>query len=638
MLVGKKVGPFIIDKELGRGAMGAVYRAYYTKMGMDVALKIINTGLESDPMSLARFEREAEILKKLSHPNIVKLFGTGRLNKTPFYIMEYIEGDTLGDLLQRRGRISWEDLVPLGEQICAALQHAHEQSVVHRDLKPGNIMMKSDGTAKLTDFGIAKALHVEQLTATNCAIGTAAYMSPEQCRGERNLTGKSDLYSLGIMFYELLTGRVPFMAESTLDMFLAHTDGKFERPSRLVLEIPIWLDTLVCQMLEKNPEKRPLNAAMVATSLTRIQEKVSAQRSAGADMVSSRVSDRPRRDLKLDDTDREAAHLIRTGAVKKKSKPKSTPFYQTGLFQIIAIPALLAAVGGAIYLATRPPRPEVLFERARSQMASKNPDDWEIARDGVIKDYLRLYSDRNDEQAKQVRLWADQVDGTVRERQLHKRLAMHFTAEGEGETTARAALHAEKLGDLSVARQRWQSLVKYRDSTDEDERPWGVVAIKRLAVLAEVEKLDLTLYNDLETARDRGVEFQPENEAERKAVLAKRYEMFGDLPLANVHWEKVRDLYRDDADQRLWFLLAAQKVFDGKNKPGLGDAEAAQKRLDLIQKVLDQSQKLADIKPDKVRGLLREILTLYGDNTDPEVIELVKQARDLQKKLPGARG
>src|SRR5438552_2055757 len=252
MLVGQQVGPFLIDRELGAGAMGAVYRGRYTKTNQLVAVKVMAPGLGSTSASATdRFEREAKILKQLNHPNIVKLFGVGKHHGTRYLAMEYIEGESLDHVMARRGRITWEEVVTLGQQLCAGLQYAHEKGIVHRDLKPSNLMVLADGTVKLTDFGIAKDLDVTQLTAANCTVGTAAYMSPEQCRGDPNITAKSDLYSLGVMFYELLTGKKPFLAESAMIMFELHVSGTYERPSRMVLDIPIWLDTLVCQLMEK---------------------------------------------------------------------------------------------------------------------------------------------------------------------------------------------------------------------------------------------------------------------------------------------------------------------------------------------------------------------------------------------------
>src|SRR5262247_729156 len=141
MLVGKKLGPFSIDKELGSGAMGSVYRAKNEETGQVLALKLISTALASNEQALARFQREVSILKQLDHPNITKYYGSGRFQKVPFYIMEFVEGESLDQILARRGRIGWEEVVAIGTQLCAALQHAHEKGIIHRDLKPANLMI-----------------------------------------------------------------------------------------------------------------------------------------------------------------------------------------------------------------------------------------------------------------------------------------------------------------------------------------------------------------------------------------------------------------------------------------------------------------------------------------------------------------
>ncbi len=143
---------------------------------------------DNNPSAVARFEREADILKKLNHPNIVRLYARGKFQGTRYYAMEYVKGESLDHVMARRGRMSWEDVVDLGRQLCDGLQHAHEAGVVHRDLKPSNLMVLADGTLKLTDFGIAKDLDVTALTSANCTVGTASYMSPEQCKGERDIT------------------------------------------------------------------------------------------------------------------------------------------------------------------------------------------------------------------------------------------------------------------------------------------------------------------------------------------------------------------------------------------------------------------------------------------------------------------
>src|SRR5205823_9638020 len=177
---------------------------------------------------------------------------------------------------------TWEEVIELGTQLCNALQHAHDKGIIHRDLKPSNVMVLRDGTMKLTDFGIAKDTDVTALTAANSTVGTAAYMSPEQCRGTRDITLKTDLYSMGIMFYELLTGRKPFTGETAMEVFLQHANKtEYKTPAEIVMEVPIWLDTLVCQLMEKDPGKRPFSATAVADALRLIKEQIEVQRSAG---------------------------------------------------------------------------------------------------------------------------------------------------------------------------------------------------------------------------------------------------------------------------------------------------------------------------------------------------------------------
>src|SRR5262245_64492059 len=404
MHVGQTFGPFTIEKELGSGAMGTVYRATFHEDGRsdrDVALKVIAFGLSGNESALARFEREAKILKQLKHANIVRLLATGRFKGTPFFAMEYVDGKSLDKvMLDRQAGVptrppfTWEEVVELGRPLCAALQHAHEKGIIHRDLKPSNLMVTTEGILKLTDFGIAKDVDVTALTAANNTIGTAAYMSPEQCKGERLLTGKSDLYSLGIVFYELLTGRKPFNAESSVDMFLLHVSGTFTRPAQINPEIPVWLDTLVCQMMEKKPEHRPRDAAMVGQVLEEIAEKVAAQVSAGADAATARAS----QTAKIGDAeDRSAAKFIRAGAKKKKLRKKRRPFYTHGWFVGLACLLVIGTFGWAFWkFALAPPTAESLLERIKG---ASDP----VLQKEYVADYLKYYRNRDDEETRMVK-------------------------------------------------------------------------------------------------------------------------------------------------------------------------------------------------------------------------------------------
>jgi serine/threonine-protein kinase len=294
-LIGQKIGPFVVETELGSEAMGTIYRAQYVDNPDDgksssvrkrfVAIKIISIALAGNETGLARFERQTDILKRLKHPNIVRLLATGGFKGVPFFAMEYIEGESLDRKLTRNLKFSWEHVVAIGNQVCAALQHAHDKGIIHRDLKPSNLMVLENGTVKLTGFDFAMDVSVSNPTGAISTLGTPAYMSPEQCRGELNLTNKSDLYSLGVVMFELLTGHKPFVADSPMDMFVKHVSEPPQQTSRFVPDIPIWLDKLIIQLMEKEPKCRPLNAGMVANAFSEVLGKTAPDHGAGADSL-----------------------------------------------------------------------------------------------------------------------------------------------------------------------------------------------------------------------------------------------------------------------------------------------------------------------------------------------------------------
>jgi serine/threonine-protein kinase len=627
MLAGQHIGPFAIEKEIGAGAMGTVHRAVYTKTGLRVAIKFIAPALSGNVASVARFERETAILKKLKHPNIVQLYATGRIEGAPFYAMEYVEGETLDLMLQRRGRLPWEDVVTLGQQLCAGLQHAHDQGVIHRDLKPSNVMVTRDGTVKLMDFGIARGLDSEQLTRTNCTVGTAAYMSPELCRGERDLTPKSDLYSLGVMFYELLTGKTPFPAAGTLDMFLAHLEGTFERPSRIVLDIPIWLDTLVCQLMEKDPEKRPRNAATVAEALNRVLEKVVAQKSAGVEVVSGRAKDIPR-ERRPGEEDIDAALALKAAVTGKKAKRRRRPFYQRWWFQVLALVCFFGAVAGLVWFLFRPPSPEKLYQQAEAAMASGDPDAIARARSGPIEKYLKRYGEMHDERTAQVQQWADEIDEGLREQQLRNRMKVNMAADSDAETKARTAVREEDAGRWSPARERWDALAaQYKDSHDPDLRPWGLLAVKRLRDLEQADALDKAL---TATAAQRWAQTHdlptgdgPGPPAFRAAVLAS----IGDPTAALGVWRELKTAYQNDAKQRPWVLVAGRRIME------LDAHKERKPSVDVLKAKLAEAEKERQNNPQEAGVLYEDLVKLYGPIADPDLEPLVERARKLAKDL-----
>jgi serine/threonine-protein kinase len=553
MLVGQKIGPFTIDKELGAGAMGAVYRARNLETGERVAIKVVAPGLSTNETAMKRFRREAAILKQLNHPNIVRLVLTGKFGSTPFYAMEYVEGESLDRVMARRGRITWEEVVTLGRQLCEALRHAHDAGIIHRDLKPSNVMVLPGDILKLTDFGIAKDTDETALTSANCTVGTAAYMSPEQCRGERDLTLRSDLYSLGVMFYELVTGRKPFQADNPMDMFMQHVQGSFERPSRLVLDIPVWFDNLICQLLEKKPEHRPRDATTVAEALDRIKEKVEAQRSAGIDVVKGRASERPR----LDEEDKEAARTL-LGKTKKKKK-RGPPFYQQIWFKAAVYAGLLVAVGTVLYLVfLKKPSPETLFEQARGDNAGELDERVASRKNGAIAQFLEYYPEH--EKAKQVREWVADIDRDKVEQDILRRMRGDINVGVDAnEERARDAITKEESGKVAAAREAWKGFARYNGSKDPEKNGYALLAAQRLRVLTEVENKDARL--SAHVTKDGPLpSFTAGSEQEKEAVKVLQVEL-NDTAKGREAWKEFQSgLNRDNWDHRVWFLLAAKHL------------------------------------------------------------------------------
>jgi serine/threonine protein kinase len=567
MLIGKEFGPYLVDKELGSGSMGTVVRAKHGKTGDRVAIKLMSLALGSSEAAIARFVREVAILKQLDHPHIVKYKGSGRYHGSPFYIMEYVEGESLDHILHRRTRLPWEEVVNLGMDLCAALEHSHDKGIIHRDLKPSNLMILKNGVVKLTDFGIAKDTDVTALTAANSTVGTAAYMSPEQCRGVRDISLKTDLYSMGIMFYELLTGRKPFTGETAMEVFLQHANKTdYKTPSQIVLEIPIWLDTLVCQLMEKEQAKRPLNAKAVADSLRLIKEKIEIQRSAGVEAATKRRGDRTSGDKKLDEEDKTAARVM----LGKKKKKKETPFYAKGWFTIAALSLIaLASMTGIYFVFLRTPGAESLYSQAETLLKT----DKQAAREGPVASFLQSYPKH--EKAPQVQAWADQYDFEMRDRQMHNRRdsRLRLNVEEEEEKLALAALDEEDKGKLDAAAKHWKELSAKKGNADANLHAWGLVGERYERELQKVEERYTDLRKRVLLERASKIEAKASDDLEKSALDSVRDEIAGeraDTPenakehftLAKERWDVLQKSAEAPAERRPWYLLAAKRKYE----------------------------------------------------------------------------
>ena len=254
-IIGKIVENYRIISVLGRGGMGVVYKAFDTKLDRNVAIKMLNPRNVDKERFIERFKREARNQAKLSHPNIVTVYGFIEYHDFLGIVMEYVEGESLEKVIDRQRRLNLYDVIYIAKQLLLALSYAHSKGFIHRDIKPSNIIFSNEGVTKIMDFGISKSLFDKEFTKTGAKVGTIYYMSPEQVRGE-DVTHHSDIYSLGCTIYEMITGNPPFDSESEYDVMDMHLKKEIPKVADIIPGSPALLDNILQKMLAKNPSDR----------------------------------------------------------------------------------------------------------------------------------------------------------------------------------------------------------------------------------------------------------------------------------------------------------------------------------------------------------------------------------------------
>lgn len=270
--VGKRLdGRYEIQEIIGVGGMAVVYKAHDNVENRTVAIKILKEEFVSNEEFIRRFKNESKAIAVLSHPNIVKVYDVSFGDLIQYIVMEYIDGITLKEFIERQGSLRWKDAVYFTIQILRGLQHAHDKGIVHRDVKPQNIMVLSDGTIKVADFGIARFARNEQRTITDKAIGSVHYISPEQARGEKT-DEKADIYSVGVMLYEMLTGQLPFEAESAVSVAIMQLQRDPKLPTEINPSIPIGLEQITMHAMQKTTERRYQSASELLCDLEQFKK------------------------------------------------------------------------------------------------------------------------------------------------------------------------------------------------------------------------------------------------------------------------------------------------------------------------------------------------------------------------------
>jgi serine/threonine protein kinase len=495
--IGEQLGSFRLESVLGSGAMGIVFKATHQASGRPAAVKIVQGEVAENPKLLERFGREAEIVKQFRHPNIVRWLATGKFKGTYYFAMEYVEGTTLDKVIQDRGEIPWREVVDLGIQICDALQYAHQQGVVHRDLKPSNLMVTPEGRIKLTDFGIAKDLDRTALTAPGRTLGTAAYMAPEQIRGTPAVSHKTDLYSLGALLYQMLTGKPPFSGASAVVLMHCHINEPPPRPSATVEKIPKALDDVVVSLMAKAPADRPWDAEAVAVILRELRDKADKNQSvamvwpepgdAAANPSRAGIGVAPKKPRPAGKGKKKSKS---SGAIAAVSVDDEPGFFTRERLEVLGLVGGLLVIGGFIAYWLWPPGQDYLYRHAVPLMESSRRSDWVQA----IREYVDPLDARFPDHPyrEQTRAWRDKLvldEAEGRARLLASPTPTPFSqpqTNGERQFALYHAMaaKAEADGNELEAERYWRQMAGSVPPDDPDDRKWHLLAVKRADDLA----------------------------------------------------------------------------------------------------------------------------------------------------------
>ena len=449
----RRFGPFQIEDQLGSGGMGTVYRAVYRKNGRQVALKLLIPGLEINDKAVKRFEREMVILEKLRHPNIVKYYGGGVHHGQYFYAMKLTTGGTLDDVLQERGQIPWQQVIEYGVQICDALEHAHDHGVIHRDLKPANLFLGKNDSIVLGDFGIARDSSETALTAAGSTVGTYAYMAPEQITGKQPVSAKTDLYALGCVLFEMLTGQTPYQAATMAELLYQHLEEEPPRVASLALDCPVWLEEIIMLLLEKEPKDRPHDAPFVRMKLEEVELRVAEQTSLTGHVATGGKSALTAQEI----------HPDLKKILRKKKKRKRGPIFERAWFLSSCLVAIIAFVAWSVW----PVGEDELFREAQQLMASDDPVDWEDAKLRFLEPLMERFPEG--QHANEAKEYLAQIEMHRLERQIMRNIRLGKEPASEAERLFVEAWNFEQFGDRVSAAENYASMAELLKDRESDQ-------------------------------------------------------------------------------------------------------------------------------------------------------------------------
>lgn len=473
-----RFGPFALEGQLGESPGGTVYRAIHVAQSRMVAVKLFDAPLVSKNTAAKQaLVREMDVLTKLKHWNIVGCHGGILEEMQGCVVYEFVEGETLRELLERRDRLAWETVVDYAYQIAAGLECAHGQSVVHQDLHPDKILIAEDGTVKIADLRIDRARNPWCVSSSRITIERAPYRAPEQLFGDQELTHKTDLYALGCIMFEMLVGQPPFVGDSIDEVARQHKEETAPRVDEIIFECPAWLATLIAQLLEKDPANRPAGANAVTYALSETSRQAAAIASVAATARSTYGTLQSQREQEVArELLREAQHPAR----ESKAFSDGPPFYERAWFLALCLLLLIGGIG--TWLAW-PPSEASLLRKAVAIIDSKEGIERENARPYLDK-LLRMYphGELADDAAEHLKL----LDMDSANRKFEFNVKYGREPKSEAERLFKEAWDFEQFGDRLAALEKYRSMVNVLADGDEDPTRLAFVNLARRNI-AEIE-------------------------------------------------------------------------------------------------------------------------------------------------------
>lgn len=474
-----RIGPVVLEEPLGGSAESNVLRGRHVERNLSLAIKLLPRRLVDRPMGGDAFSEDVKRLQGLVHPHIARVMGGATDQGQPYLALELVKGESLRSLLDRRDRLPWETMVDYAEQVCEALQFAHEKGVVHGRLTPARVLLDGENQVKLIGFDCALGDR-DEVVALKSPMFVMHYLAPQEIRGKRSVgLPSNDLFSLGVILYEGLTGELPWPAATPATLITARNAAAAPRVSAKVLECPVWLDVLVARLLEVKRENRFATVDEARRAIVVAKSKVAAGMGTIKDAMSGR------RGALAPNVDKKDLNRLRQAA-RAAAQPKDTSsFYERAWFLALC---LAAVIGFGVWVLW-PLNEEQLYERAKPLMDSELVTDWRQAQDDYVTQLLERFPDTQHK----AEIEKFQFRYAIHEAQERIKNIDRFGSEPEfaADRAYRAARHEEQLNDRLSAWQQYEALVKlFADSEKIEERAVVELARKRIAEIRAAARDD----------------------------------------------------------------------------------------------------------------------------------------------------